>query len=234
MSDVTRAEIRLTQLDRYRFAVRMERPEWTLTVDEPPPVGEGAGPNPARLIATAIGHCLSSSLLYCLERARVQGVRLETSVDVEVRRNDRGRWRISGVRAKIDVQGLDPSQRAALAGRRAFGRRPPGGSSVTSPARDGGLPDVHRIVARLGRVEREVRSLQHRLLDQEDCVTVARRIAAAKTVLEGIRARVLVEHMRHRLREGAGARGGRGCFAGGGPGGSPERTELVRHREGGD
>jgi uncharacterized OsmC-like protein len=115
MSDVTRAEIRLTQLDRYRFAVRMERPEWTLTVDEPPPVGEGAGPNPARLIATAIGHCLSSSLLYCLERARVQGVRLETSVDVEVRRNDRGRWRISGVRAKIDVQGLDPSQRAALA-----------------------------------------------------------------------------------------------------------------------
>ncbi|GEM_PF-2038955 len=105
---------------------------------------------------------------------------------------------------------------------------------MTSPARDGGLPDVHRIVARLGRVEREVRSLQHRLLDQEDCVTVARRIAAAKTVLEGIRARVLVEHMRHRLREGAGARGGRGCFAGGGPGGSPERTELVRHREGGD
>lgn len=105
---------------------------------------------------------------------------------------------------------------------------------MTSPERDGGLLDVHRIVARLGRVEREVRSLQHRLLDQEDCVTVARRIAAAKTVLEGIRARVLVEHMRHRLRGDAGARGGKGCLARGGPGGSPERAELVRQREGGE
>src|SRR5579884_3463979 len=115
--------------------------------------------------------------------------------------------------------GAGPSSRTTASPRRASGR---------------GSPDGQRIVAGLGRVEGEVRSLQHRLLDQEDWVAVARRIAAAKTVLEGIRARVLVEHMRHRLREGAGARGGRGCFAGGGPGGSPERTELVRHREGGD
>lgn len=115
MSEETvEATVRLTQQARYRFLVEMDRPQWTFTVDEPPPLGEGAGPNPARLVATAIGHCLSSSLLYCLERARAEGAHLETTVHVELRRNDRGRWRISGVRATVDVRSLPPLARAAL------------------------------------------------------------------------------------------------------------------------
>lgn len=112
-SDVMRAHVALRPEGRYRFRVEMDRPDWTLVVDEPPPLGEGAGPNPARLVATALGHCLASSLRFCLDRARVTG-EVSAEVEVEVRRNERGRWRISRVNAHLDLSGVDPAQRAAV------------------------------------------------------------------------------------------------------------------------
>ena len=92
-----RAVVRLKQRDAYTFEVSTDRPEgWTATMDEPPPLGSGAGPNAARMLAFAVGHCLSASLLFCLQKARVpvtSGV--ETRVEATIRRNERGRWRIA-------------------------------------------------------------------------------------------------------------------------------------------
>ncbi len=113
MSEVMRARVALQPLGRYRFRVEMDRPEWSLVVDEPPPLGEGAGPNPARLVATALGHCLASSLRFCLERARA-AADVSATVDLEVRRNQRGRWRIAHVDVRLDLSGVDPAQRAAV------------------------------------------------------------------------------------------------------------------------
>jgi len=45
-----------------------------LTVDEPPPLGTGAGPNPARLLAGAVGSCLAASLTFCMRKARCRAV----------------------------------------------------------------------------------------------------------------------------------------------------------------
>lgn len=112
-SEVLRAHVALRPEGRYRFRVETDRPEWTLVVDEPPPLGEGAGPNPARLLATAVGHCLASSLRYCLERARTQA-EVSASVEVEIRRNPRGRWRVARVEAQLDVAGVAAGQRAAV------------------------------------------------------------------------------------------------------------------------
>ncbi len=112
-SEVLRAHVALRPEGRYRFRVETDRPEWTLVVDEPPPLGEGAGPNPARLLATAVGHCLASSLRYCLERARTQA-EVFASVEVEIRRNPRGRWRVARVEAQLDVAGVAAGQRAAV------------------------------------------------------------------------------------------------------------------------
>ncbi|MDR7519011.1 MAG: OsmC family protein [Armatimonadota bacterium] len=108
------ATVRLTQEEGYRFAVEMERPRWALTVDEAPPIGRGQGPNPARMLAVAVGHCLSSSLLCCLQKSRVEGARINTEVTVAIRRNDRGRWRVAGLNVVIDVSGVDPARQGAV------------------------------------------------------------------------------------------------------------------------
>jgi uncharacterized OsmC-like protein len=112
--DEMQATVRLTQQDGYRFAVEMEQPQWALTVDETPPLGRGEGPNPARMLAVAVGHCLSSSLLFCLQKSRVQGARITTTVTAVIRRNDRGRWRVGGFNVTVDINGVDPAQQGAV------------------------------------------------------------------------------------------------------------------------
>lgn len=112
-SEVMAARVALRPEGRYRFRVEMDRPEWTLVVDEPPPLGEGAGPNPARLLAVAVGHCLASSLRYCLERARTPAD-VSATVEVEVRRNERGRWRVTGIQVQLNLSGVEPAQRPAV------------------------------------------------------------------------------------------------------------------------
>ncbi len=114
MDEEMRATVRLTQQEKYRFAAEMEEPQWTVVADEPPPLGGGRGPNAARLIATAVGHCLSASLLFCLEKSRVRGVRLSTTVHAAVRRNERGRWRLAALDVHIDAAGLDPDRHSAF------------------------------------------------------------------------------------------------------------------------
>jgi uncharacterized OsmC-like protein len=71
-----------------------------LLLDETKPNGEGSGPNPPRLLAAAVGHCMSSSLIYCLKKARIPILDIETTVTTSLFRNEIGRLRIRS----IDVQ----------------------------------------------------------------------------------------------------------------------------------
>ena len=68
-----------------------------LGVDEPPPLGKGRGPNPAQLLAAAVGSCLASSLLFCLSKARVNVKEMRTTVQGNVVRNADGRLRIGAL-----------------------------------------------------------------------------------------------------------------------------------------
>lgn len=81
----------------------------TFYVDEPDPIGGGSGPNPTRLLATAVGHCLSTSLIYCLNKARVRVKNLETTVKTNIGRVDEGRLRVTNidVRIHLDVDEAD-------------------------------------------------------------------------------------------------------------------------------
>ncbi len=95
----------LTREEGYRFRVRFDvtgMPE--LLTDEMPPIGEGAGPNPSRLLATAVANCLAASLLFCLQKARVSVEGLEAEVTTELTRNEAGRLRIGGMQVKIHPQ----------------------------------------------------------------------------------------------------------------------------------
>ena len=109
-----KSNVRLTQLSGYQFAVQMEKPEWGITMDEPPPVGEGQGPDATRLLAAALGHCLSASLTFCLQKARVSISGLTADIQASVCRNERGRWRVAAMDVEVQVAGLEPAQRAAF------------------------------------------------------------------------------------------------------------------------
>lgn len=72
---------KLQLIDGYKFTVKSNIeyiPDFL--VDETKPDGEGSGPSPPRLLAAAVGHCMSSSLIYCLKKARIPIKNLETTV----------------------------------------------------------------------------------------------------------------------------------------------------------
>ena len=84
----------------------------SLLLDEPPPLGEAAGPNPAAVLAAAIGNCLSASLLFCLRKVRMEPTDLQADVIAHVGRNETGRIRVTGVDVtlKPSIIDLDPSR----------------------------------------------------------------------------------------------------------------------------
>lgn len=101
------------QIDRvhdYEFRVRFDKPTLPeLVVDEPPPLGKEVGPNPARLLAAAVGSCLSASLVFCLNRAKIPVRDLTTDVSVDLTRNDRKRLRIGHVAVELHLAVDDPT-----------------------------------------------------------------------------------------------------------------------------
>ena len=92
---------KLTLLEGYKSLVRFDDEDIPgLLVDESEPVGEGRGPNATQLLSAAVGHCLNSSLIFCLNKERVKVKKLETTVSLRTARNDQNRLRVS----KMDVE----------------------------------------------------------------------------------------------------------------------------------
>jgi len=92
----------LQREEAFRLNVRFQNEDVPgLTVDEPPPLGGAAGPTGVQLLASAVGTCLSQSLLFCLQRSRVEVASLETEVEAKVGRNEEGRLRILAIRARL-------------------------------------------------------------------------------------------------------------------------------------
>jgi organic hydroperoxide reductase OsmC/OhrA len=96
---------RLKLLEGYKFKVEFDTYSIpSLLVDEMKPIGEGEGPNPTRLLSAAVGHCISSSLLYCSGKARVHVKKLETTVQAKVERNTEGYLRIAGLDVQVHLE----------------------------------------------------------------------------------------------------------------------------------
>ena len=75
-----------------------------LRIDEPPPLGDGAGPSASRILASAVGACLAASALYCLDKARVPVEGITATVDGALVRNDRGRLRIPRLSVRLELE----------------------------------------------------------------------------------------------------------------------------------
>jgi len=75
-----------------------------LVMEEPPPLGTGDGTTPTEALAAAVGGCLSASLLFCLERARIPVTSVSARVEGTVERNPQGRLRVEGMQVTVRVE----------------------------------------------------------------------------------------------------------------------------------
>ncbi len=106
MSEVGRFTVSLTQGEAYGFNVKFDWPRSAdLFMDESPPLGGQAGPNASRLLAAAVGNCLSASLLFCLTKDDPPDESLQTEVTCTVVSNEKKRMRIGDLEVNMRITG---------------------------------------------------------------------------------------------------------------------------------
>jgi uncharacterized OsmC-like protein len=104
-------DLRIEHQQGYEFRVVFDKPTLAaLDLDEPPPLGQDAGPDPARLLAAAIGSCLSASLTFCLSRAKIPLAGLSTDVHADLVRNERRRLRVGAIKVQLHPSLADGAQ----------------------------------------------------------------------------------------------------------------------------
>src|SRR5690242_616527 len=100
-----RFRVSLRRTGGYRFADQATedgRPHGDVFhSDEPDPVGAASAPSTPALVAAAVGHCLSASLLEALQRARLEVLDLKTEVVSVVAPNSSGLPRIDHLEVTI-------------------------------------------------------------------------------------------------------------------------------------
>jgi uncharacterized OsmC-like protein len=104
MSESETIQLTITQESDYAFRVAFDETSLSpLLVDESPPLGGGKGPDPARLLAAAIGNCLGASLLFALRKFKNAPGTIVARVRAEHARTEKGRLRIGKVAVEITL-----------------------------------------------------------------------------------------------------------------------------------
>ena len=106
MSETKEHHVNLRFVRGYEFVATFKDQEGTQAVvfDEPPPLGEGSGPNAAAVLAAAVGDCLAASFVFCLRKVRLEPIDLSASVVAHVERNAQGRFRVSAIDVELNPQ----------------------------------------------------------------------------------------------------------------------------------
>jgi organic hydroperoxide reductase OsmC/OhrA len=104
-ADERLARAHLERTEGFRFSVSFPDLDRAapLTMDEAPPLGDGEGPNPAALLASAVGGCLAASLVFCLRKVRVEPAGVTADATAHIVRNATGRFRIGGIDVALSL-----------------------------------------------------------------------------------------------------------------------------------
>ncbi|MFM9917042.1 MAG: OsmC family protein [Rhizobacter sp.] len=95
--------VRLTQVHDYQFDAGFGGQRPPIWLDEPAPLGLGAGPSPVQLLASAVGSCLSASLLFSLRKFKQQPDPISCEVQAEVGRGAGNRLRVLSMSANLTL-----------------------------------------------------------------------------------------------------------------------------------
>ena len=79
--------------------------------DEPDPIGDAAGPSTPALLGSALGHCLSASLLEALKHSHIDVLECETEAVAVVKPNAEGNPRIDHIEVTIRPRVLERNPR---------------------------------------------------------------------------------------------------------------------------
>ncbi|HJV63446.1 MAG TPA: OsmC family protein [Albitalea sp.] len=94
----------LRQQQDFRFEARFDNPAMPpLVTDEAAPLGGDAGPNPARLLGTAVANCLAASLLFSLRKFKNEAEPIRAHASVEIGRNAQNRLRIGRIAVDLHL-----------------------------------------------------------------------------------------------------------------------------------
>ena len=96
--------IELVQLADNRFEAHFDNAAVpALLTDEQAPLGGDAGPNPARLLATAVANCLAASLLFAMRKFKNEPGPLRAVATVRIIRNANNRLRIGRIAVELHL-----------------------------------------------------------------------------------------------------------------------------------
>ena len=111
MSGQPQFEVFLKRVQDFQFEVKFD---WDnvppILMDEPEPLGHRQGANASRLLGAAVGNCLSASLLFCLQKAKIGVNRLETQVVGTLARNEKGRLRVREMEVTLTLDAATDQQ----------------------------------------------------------------------------------------------------------------------------
>jgi uncharacterized OsmC-like protein len=99
----TEVSVHLTQEKDFRFAIQFGEGMPVLYGDEAPPLGAGSGPDPAQLLAAAVGNCMSDSLLFAIRKFKQNPEPIRTEVAATIGRNAENRMRVQHINVKISL-----------------------------------------------------------------------------------------------------------------------------------
>jgi uncharacterized OsmC-like protein len=106
---------KLDQVKDYEFTASFDKDVLgKLTMDEPAPLGSEKGPNASRVLSSAVGHCLTASLIFCLQKSRIPLKHVITNVRTTLTRNEAGRWRVQGIKVDINAEPLNEQDRERM------------------------------------------------------------------------------------------------------------------------
>ncbi len=91
----------IERLEGYDFKVSIRDGMEAFMMSEPAPLGTGEHPNGGHALGAALGHCMCSALIFCLEKARVEVNSLKAELWTKMERNEDGHMRLTRVRVKL-------------------------------------------------------------------------------------------------------------------------------------
>ncbi len=97
------ASVTITRQDKYRFLVDFGPGLENAIVDEPAPLGDGAGPSPQQLLAAAVANCLSASLVFACGKYKEDPGLFTTTAVCEIGRNEKNRLRVTGIKVRVTL-----------------------------------------------------------------------------------------------------------------------------------